>query len=74
MVSIIFTLENADKAGTVVYIIAINTNAQPAEIRASFTRGTVKKRTITCGKPAVPNINAPVIKNTSIMSLEPSVY
>ena len=46
-----------------MYSIAINRSAQPAEIRASFTRGTVKKRTITCGKPAVPNIKAPVIKN-----------
>ena len=45
-----------------MYSIAINRSAQPAEIRASFTRGTVKTTNITCGKPAVPNIKAPVEK------------
>ena len=40
-------LANTATAGAVVYSIAINRSAQPAEIRASFTRGTVKKRTIT---------------------------
>ena len=34
--------------------------------------GTVKKRTITCGKPAVPAIKAAVIKNMSTDDLLPA--
>ena len=36
--------------------------------------GTVKNLTITWGSPAVPTINAAVIKKTSRVLLEPSVY
>ena len=61
-------------AGAVVYKIIINNNAQPADLRASETFFTVKKRTITCGKPAVPTIKAAVIKNTSNFDLLPDVY
>ena len=53
--------------------MAIKTSAQAADIRASLTLGTVKKRTITWGNPAVPNINAAVIKNISTLLLLPSV-
>ncbi|MQM40201.1 hypothetical protein KBTX_04248 [wastewater metagenome] len=35
----------------------MNTSAQPADLRASRTRGTVKKRTMTWGRPAVPIIS-----------------
>jgi hypothetical protein len=35
----------------------MNTSAQPADQRASATFGTVKKRMITCGRPAVPIIS-----------------
>jgi hypothetical protein len=35
----------------------MKTNAQPAELRASLTVGTVKKRMMTCGRPAVPIIS-----------------
>ena len=35
----------------------MNTSAQPADLRASDTFGTVKKRMITCGRPAVPTIS-----------------
>ena len=51
----------------------MNSSAQPAERRASETLGTVKKRTITCGRPAVPTISASVMQNTSIIDFEPSV-
>ncbi|CSD13667.1 Uncharacterised protein [Vibrio cholerae] len=47
MVSIMLTRAKAATAGAVVYKNAINTNAQPAETRASDTLGTVKKRIIT---------------------------
>ena len=56
-------LENDATEEIVVYIIAINTNAQPAEILASLTVGTVKNLTITCGNPAVPSIKAVVSIN-----------
>ena len=49
-------------------------SAQPADLRASDALGTVKKRTITCGSPAVPTIRASVMQKTSIMLLDPSVY
>ena len=52
----------------------MNNNASPADTRASRTLGTVKKRTMTCGSPAVPTISASVIQNTSIMLFEPLVY
>ena len=45
----------------------------PADFRASDTLGTVKNRTITWGRPAVPIINAIVIAKTSIVLLLPSV-
>ena len=53
---------------------AINTSAKPAETRASRTFGTVKKRIITCGNPAVPTISDAVIKKTSILGFVPVVY
>ena len=46
-VSIIFVREKTAIAGAVVYKIIINNNAQPADLRASDTFFTVKKRTIT---------------------------
>ena len=52
----IFSLAIAATAGAVVYSMAINTNAQPADVRAARTVGTVKNRIMTCGKPAVPII------------------
>ena len=66
--------ENTAIAGAVVYKIAIKSNAQPADFLASLTFFTVKKRTITCGSPAVPTINAMVIQNTSTIDLLPEVY
>jgi hypothetical protein len=51
----------------------MNTSAQPAETRAALALGTVKKRTITCGSPAVPTISARVMANTSTVDLLPSV-
>ena len=69
-----FILANTATAGAVVYKIAMSNNAIPADLRASLTRFTVKNRTITCGNPAVPTINAKVIANTSINDFEPSVY
>ena len=60
MVSVRFNRAMAATAGAVVYRMAMNTSAQPAESRASLTLGTVKKRMITCGKPAVPIINVSV--------------
>ena len=57
-----------------VYKIAMNNNANPADLRASFTFLTVKNLTITCGKPAVPTIKANVMANTSINDFDPSVY
>lgn len=35
----------------------MKTSAHPAEDRASLTVGTVKKRMMTCGRPAVPIIS-----------------
>ncbi len=70
---IMLYMPNAPIAGAVVYKMAINTRAYPADLRASFTLGTVKKRTITWGKPAVPTIKAAVMKNTSIIDLLPLV-
>ena len=52
-----FNLAIAATAGAVVYSIAINNNAQPADRRAAFTEGTVKNLIITCGNPAVPIIS-----------------
>ena len=72
-VSIKFVLENTEIAGAVVYNMAINSNAQPADLRASATFFTVKNRTITWGKPAVPTINAAVIQKTSSLDLLPVV-
>ena len=63
------TLENAATDAIVVYIIAMNTKAQPAEIRASLTVGTVKNLTITCGRPAVPAIRTTVSIN--MLNTEP---
>ena len=57
----------APTAGAVKYSRAINTNAQPADQRASATLGTVKKRMMTCGRPAVPIIKDKV--NSTIFSL-----
>ena len=74
IVSIMLTRANAAIEGAVVYKIAMNNNAQPALLRASRTLGTVKKRTITCGKPAVPTISAAVIQNTSNVPFVPDVY
>ncbi len=73
MVSTKFRRANAPTAGAVVYSNAMKTRAYPAERRASDTLGTVKKRTITCGNPAVPTINASVIASTSMASLVPLV-
>ncbi len=41
----------------------MKTSAQPADVRASATFGTVKKRMITCGNPAVPIISDRVSRN-----------
>ena len=41
----------------------MKTSAQPADQRASATFGTVKKRMMTCGKPAVPIISD-MVKST----------
>ncbi len=49
-------------------------NAQPADLRASETFGTVKKRMMTCGRPAVPTISAIVMQKMSNMAFEPEVY
>jgi len=73
MVWIMFNRAKLATAGAVVYSRAMNSNAQPADLRASRTLGTVKKRTITCGRPAVPTISARVIANTSTNPLLPSV-
>ena len=43
IVVIKFNLAIAATAGAVVYNIAINSNAQPADNRAALTEGTVKK-------------------------------
>ena len=63
----------APTAGAVVYRMAMKSSAQPADMRASRTLGTVKKRTITCGRPAVPTISAKVMKKTSTALLVPLV-
>src|SRR5690554_1991296 len=47
-------------AGAVRYSRAMNTRAQPPDQRASATLGTVKKRMITWGRPAVPIIRVRV--------------
>ena len=50
----------------------MNTSAQPAEERASATFGTVKKRTMTWGRPAVPIISVMVNRNMfSVVSCWP---
>ena len=54
MVSVRLRRAIAATAGAVVYRIAMKSSAQPADSRASLTFGTVKKRMITCGNPAVP--------------------
>ena len=74
IVSIMFTRAKAATAGAVVYRIAMKNSAQPADLRASDTFGTVKKRTMTCGRPAVPTIRAAVMQNTSIVLFDPLVY
>ena len=56
------------------YNITISNKAIPADLRASLTRLTVKKRTITWGSPAVPTIKANVIAKTSTKDLDPCVY
>ena len=73
MVWIMLRRANAATAGAVVYRMAMNSSAQPADLRASRTLGTVKKRTITCGRPAVPIISAAVMQNTSIIDFCPFV-
>ncbi len=45
----------------------MKTRAQPADHRASATRGTVKNRMMTCGRPAVPIINDSV-KSTMLIT------
>jgi UDP-N-acetylmuramyl pentapeptide synthase len=45
----------------------MNTSAQPADQRASATFGTVKKRMMTCGRPAVPIISDSV--NSTMLSV-----
>ena len=65
-----FIRANAETAGAVEYKIAINIKAYPADFLASLTFGTVKNLTITCGKPAVPNIKAAVKKNGKILALD----
>ena len=52
----------------------MNTSAQPADTRAARALGTVKNRMITCGSPAVPNMSAAVMQNTSAMDLSVDVY
>ena len=52
----------------------MKTSAHPADTRAAPGLDTVKKRMITCGRPAVPNISAPVIAKTSIIDLLVWVY
>ena len=52
----------------------MKSRAQPADVLASLTLGTVKKRTMTWGRPAVPIINAAVIQKISIFDLLKSVY
>ena len=47
----------AATAGAVVYKIAMNTSAHPADVLAARTVGTVKNRIMTWGSPAVPIIN-----------------
>ena len=69
MVFIRFRRAIEPTAGAVVYRIAMKTSAQPAELRASFTLGTVKKRMMTCGRPAVPIISDSVY--TNMLSFEP---
>ncbi|MNC39746.1 hypothetical protein D3C75_884180 [compost metagenome] len=44
-------------AGAVRYSRAMKIRVQPADQRASATFGTVKKRMMTCGRPAVPIIS-----------------
>src|SRR3990167_1265259 len=58
-----FSLAMAPTAGAVVYRMAMKIRAQPAELRASLTEGTVKNRMMTCGKPAVPIISDIVYMN-----------
>ena len=52
----------------------MKSSAHPADSRASRTRGTVKKRTMTWGSPAVPIIKASAMKKTSMRLLLPVVY
>ncbi len=47
----------------------MKTSAQPADQRASATRGTVKKRMMTCGRPAVPIISDSV--NSTMLKVSP---
>src|SRR5690554_4994860 len=54
-------------AGAVRYSRAMKTRAQPPDQRASATLGTVKKRMITWGRPAVPIIRDRV--NRTMFSL-----
>jgi len=61
----------APTAGAVVYSSAMKTSAQPAELRASFTVGTVKNRMMTCGRPAVPIISDRVYMN--MLSVLPGI-
>ena len=68
MVVRIFSRAIEPTAGATVYSNAMNTSAQPADLRASETLGTVKKRTITCGRPAVPTIRDRV--NSVMLSRE----
>ena len=75
MVCMRFRRAIAATEGAVVYRMAMNTSAQPAELRASLTLGTVKKRMITCGRPAVPIISDIVYMNMLVrLSLALVVY
>ena len=52
----------------------MNMSAQPAEMRAAWADFTVKKRMMTCGRPAVPNMSAAVMQKTSKVDLSVCVY
>src|SRR5690606_19981509 len=63
MVVVRFSRAMAPTAGATVYSMAMKTSAQPADERASATLGTVKKRMITGGRPAVPIMSDSVNRN-----------
>ena len=51
----------------------MKTSAQPADERASRIFGTVKKRMMMWGSPAVPTMSAAVIATTSRRGFQPEV-